>query len=504
MSHNITRRRFAQWTTSGALVMGLGAGPSPTHARQSAAVSWTSDDPHLSGNFAPVGAEIDVSNLPVVAGRIPRDLSGAYMRNGPNPLFKPLYYAYPMDGDGMIHAVYLSNGVARYRNRFVETGSLKVERRAGRAVYGSFTHPVPIDAALIGPDGHPGPFKNGAFISVLSHGGHLLALDEATTCYEMSMRLDTLGEWKAGTDQPIRLGAHNRRHPKTGALFALAYSIREPAVQFHRIDSAGKLTQTFSVALQSPTMIHDFVLTEHYIVLLACPAVFDLKAAQAGKPMLQWKPDLGTRIGLIALDGSSAEWLEADPFFVFHFGNAFERGGHLFIDYVRHERLNLGYAQSGHQVPTLHRMNIELASRKITDAEIAPMVVEFPRVNDRLNALPTRFVYLPTLTDTLKISNPPSATFNVMLKVNTETGEITRHDFGNRIAGECVFVPRNRRSREDDGYLATFAYDPVSGMSDFVLLDAARIESAPVAVVRLPQRVPQGLHGTWIEKGVVT
>ncbi len=80
---------------------------------------------------------------------------------------------------------------------------------------GSFTHPVPIDPALIGPGEPPGPFKNGAFISVLYHGGHLLALDEASTCYEMTPDLDTIGEWKAGTDEPINLGAHNRRHPRT-------------------------------------------------------------------------------------------------------------------------------------------------------------------------------------------------------------------------------------------------------------------------------------------------
>ncbi len=33
------------------------------------------------------------------------------------------------------------------------------------------------------------------------------------------------------------------------------------------------------------------------------------------------------------------------------------------------------------------------------------MVTEFPRVNDALDSLPTRFVYLPTLTDTLRLAN---------------------------------------------------------------------------------------------------
>ena len=164
----------------------------------------------------------------------------------------------------------------------------------------------------------------------------------------------------------------------------LAYSLREPKVEFHQIDASGNLAKTFSIALAAPTMIHDFILTEQHIVLLAGPAIFDLQAAQSGKPLLQWRPDLGTRIGLIALDGSSTQWLEADPFFVFHFGNGFERGGQLFLDYVRHDRLNLGYAANSQKPPTLHRMSIDLAGHKITDTEIANIVVEFPRINDSL------------------------------------------------------------------------------------------------------------------------
>jgi carotenoid cleavage dioxygenase-like enzyme len=498
MTKVISRREFNELLGSSALAIGFGG--RKALASENGDVGWTSDDPHLSGNYLPVEREMDVSNLKVISGRIPRDLSGAYMRNGPNPRFKPIYYAYPMDGDGMIHAVYFDNGQARYRNRFVRTIGFLTEQRAGRAIYGSLTHPVPIDPGLIGPGGDPGPIKDGAFISILRHGGHLLALDEASPCYELTMDLDTIGEWKAGTDKPIDLGAHNRRHPKTGALFTLAYSLREPTVEFHEIDPSGNVAKTFSIALAAPTMIHDFILTERHIVLLACPAIFDLQAAQSGKPLPQWRPDLGTRIGLIALDGSSTEWLDADPFFVFHFGNGFERGGHIVIDYVRHDRLNLGYATANRKVPTLHRMNIDLANRKIADAEIANMVVEFPRVNDALNALPMRFVYLPTLTNTLQLANPPSATFNAMLKVNAETGDIVRHDFGNRVAGEATFVPRKANRSEDDGYLAIFAFDPVNRTSDLVLLDAAHIDAEPVAVIRMPQRVPQGLHGAWIPK----
>jgi carotenoid cleavage dioxygenase len=494
---DITRRSFGG-VAAGAVATGLGQ-PAAT-ALEAAEITWVSDNPYLSGNFAPVGPERDVADLPVIAGRIPPDLSGAYMRNGPNPLFKPISYTYPMDGDGMIHAVYLDNGRARYRNRFVQTASLAIERRAGRAVYGGLVHPVAVDPALMHPGENPSPFKNGAFISVLRHGGHLLALGETSHCYEMTMELDTLGAWKAGTDRPIRLGAHNRRHPQSGALFALAYSVTEPVVEFHQIDASGRLVRSFAAALAAPTMIHDFVLTERHIVLLAGPAVFDLAAARAGGPLLQWKPDLGMRIGVLELDGSAPLWLEADPFFVYHFANGFERAGQIVVDYVRHASFGLGDTPAPGKPPSLHRLNIDLASRRIEDAQVMDPRVEFPRCNDTMEARPTRLVYLPTLTDTLRQQNPPSDTFNCMLKADIETGRVVRHDFGNKIAGEAVFVPRGNRA-EDDGYLAIFTFDPVARTSDFVLLDAAHIDAAPVAVVRLPQRVPQGLHGTWITKG---
>lgn len=471
-----------------------------TQDLQTEDIAWVSDDPHLSGNFAPIGPEIYAKDLPVIAGRIPPELSGAYMRNGPNPLFRPISFTYPVDGDGMIHAVYLDNGRARYRNRFVQTRGLAAERRAGRAIYGGVMQPVPVDPTLVGPEGDPGPFKNGAFISILRHGGHLLALGEAATCYEMTMDLDTVGEWRAGTDEPISLGAHNRRHPQTCELFALTYSIEQPVVEFHQIDASGNLVKTFAVTLSTPTMIHDFVLTEHHIVLLACPAVFDIKAAEAGQSVLQWRPNLGTRIGVVGLDGSPPAWLEADPFFVFHFANGFERGGHIVVDYVRHDALHLGQATDNRKMPTFHQMSIDPANRRIVDFEIADMIVEFPRVNDTLDALPTRFVFLPTLTDALSLTKPPSAAFNTIVKVDTETGNAVRHDFGSRLAGEAVFIPRAANGGEDDGYLAVFVFDPLNRTSDFVLLDAADIEADPVAVVRLPQRVPQGLHGTWIAK----
>ncbi|MGX1305500.1 carotenoid cleavage dioxygenase-like enzyme [Amorphus suaedae] len=459
--------------------------------------TWHSHDPHLSGVFTPVAREIDVADLTVVAGRIPEDLSGAYMRNGPNPLFQPLSYTYPLDGDGMVHAVYFDNGRARYRNRFVETRELAVERRAGRAVWGGLMAPMPIDPALLQAGEAGSPFKNGAFINVLAHGGHLLALGEAEAAYEMTMELETLGEWTAGTDRPLPIGAHNRRHPATGDLFAIAYDPGSPEVQVRRIDPAGRLADNFVVTLPASSMIHDFVLTERHVVLLVGPAIFDIEAAQHGGPFLAWRPELGTTIAVMELDGGDPTLFEAEPFFVYHFANGFERGGSIVIDYVRHPEFSLG-PDGADGAPHLHRLVLDPAARRIRDARISDFATEFPRVNDRLEAQATRFVYVPQLSGSLTHGPHPSATFNTITKVDTESGVTRTHDLGERVAGEPVFIPRPGASAEDDGYLAVFATDPAAMMSDLVLLDAADPSREPVAVIRMPQRVPQGLHGTWV------
>ncbi|MEN3792319.1 carotenoid oxygenase family protein [Fulvimarina sp. MAC3] len=460
-------------------------------------IDWRSDDPHLSGNFAPIGREIDADRLEVVAGKIPEYLRGAYIRNGPNPRYEPVSYNYPLEGDGMLHAIRFEGGRASYHNRYVRTRSFEIEDKAGHTVFGGLMTPRPIDTDLLGPHDDPdNPFKTSAFIGVMHHGNHLLALGEGEPAWEIGPDLETRGPWTAGTDEPIMLGAHNRVHPVTGDLFALAYDLEKPIVTMHHIGRDGVLRRSFDIALAAPSMIHDFVLTENHVVLLIGPLVFDMQAMMSGGSFLQWRPDLGTRIAVVPLSGGKPRWYEADPFFVFHFANGFERGGDIVIDYVRHQKLYVGYGEPNTQAPKLQRLVLNTVSGSVQEQCWFDKVAEFPRIDDRRNALASRYVYAPTLTNTLKGDDHASATFNCLLRIDTETGDVNAHDFGNRIAGEAVFIPRGEA--ETSGWLASYLYDPVSETSELVLLDAEAFSDEPVVRLRLPQRVPQGLHGTWV------
>src|SRR5262249_48879122 len=76
----------------------------------------------LTGAFAPATDEVTAFDLPVT-GRIPVELNGRYLRNGPNPLGLEDPEAYHLFvGEGMVHGVRLRDGRAEwYRNRWVRS-----------------------------------------------------------------------------------------------------------------------------------------------------------------------------------------------------------------------------------------------------------------------------------------------------------------------------------------------------------------------------------------------
>jgi carotenoid cleavage dioxygenase len=477
----LSRREFLD-RVAGA---GLAAGMAALERREAAAQAG----PHLSGNFAPVAEERDAADLPV-EGRLPDGLEGAYMRNGPNPAFPPLSYTYPLDGDGMVHAVYFEGGRARYRNRFVLTRGLRAERRAGRALYGGVGQPVPVDPAVVGPDGDPGPFKNIANTNVVRHAGQILALYEGGLPYALTDDLGTTGEWTFHGRLADAMTAHPRVDPASGELHFFRYAGRRPYLVYLVADRAGRLARRVPVALPEPVMLHDFVLTERHVVFFDCPAVFTERG-------FVWKGERETRVGVLARRSGRARWFSIAPFFVYHFVNAYDGERRITVDYVRHAAFGAGPPPPGpaRRPPALHRLTVNLAGGTVSDTQLDDHAVEFPRFDERRTGRAHRFAYVPTRVD----ATGPPGVFDALLRHDAERGTASVHRYGpGRFTGEAVFVPRPGATGEQDGWVLSFVYDAGRNASDLVILEAGDFTGAPVATVRLPVRVPEGLHGNWV------
>lgn len=444
-------------------------------------------NPFLLGGFAPVYDELTVTDLPV-RGAIPRDLRGVYMRNGPNAAYPPLSYTYPFDGDGMIHAVYFEDGKASYRNRFVVTSGLKVERRAGRAVYGGIMRPVRPDAALVGTDGDPGPFKNLANTSVIRHAGRYLALWEGGLPYEITRQLETVGSYDFSGKVPDAMTAHPKVDPATGELLMFRYAFKPPYLSLTVVDPNGSVARQVPLDVPAPFMVHDFVITAQYAAFFLCPVVFDFAKAKSGGSPLNWEPERGTRIAVVRRDGSGTiRWFDADAFFVFHFMNAYEAESRIVVDYIQHDAFGRSFGRR----PSLWRATIDLSSGTIKREQIDDRPGELPRVDPRVVGRPNRYGFMPV--------ERVASRFGGLACYDFTTGRSDVRDFGvGHEVDEPAFVARPGSRDEADGWIMTFVYDAASDRSSLVILDAREINRTPVAEIVLPQRVPHGLHGEWM------
>lgn len=451
---------------------------------------------YLQGNFAAIADESDINPLPI-RGKIPPDLRGVYVRNGPNPAFEPISYTYPFDGDGMLHAIYLNDDGANYRNRYVNTKSLALEKRLEHAIYGGIATPIPPDSKLLSPNDDPGPIKNGAFINVIHHANRTLALWEGGAAYEVDMNLNTVGEWCPGTTKPLEVGPHTRKDPDTGDLYFNNYNTKQAYLYYYCINSQGILSDTKIIEKQYVTMLHDFALTKNYFIIFDCPVIYNAKLLEQGINPLQWQENLGTRIGVTSRSDAHGGtlWLSTAAFFVYHFVNAYEEEHTIFVDYVRHNRFCLTSSpETTKQTPKLYRMSIDLNGKSLNEKVLCNEIVEFPTYNQDYTGKDYQFIYAPT-----KLRDKRE--FNGVIKYDIENNKVITHDFGDDAEiGEVTFATKANAKTEDDGYLMLFVYHRKTNTSDFVILDAKDITAEPLTIISLPRRVPHGLHGSWIPK----
>lgn len=488
-----TRREFLHWSTLASLSHVIG-GQILHAAPSNPPKEGEADSMFLRDNFAPVKEEVTVDSLEII-GSIPADLRGMYVRNGPNPMFKPRGTYHWFDGDGMLHGVHMQDAKASYRNRYVRTNGLALEEKAGKALYGGLLDPPSLQDILRGPSDM---FKNAGNTALVWHDGRLLALWEAGPPHEIRVpSLETVGIQDFAGKLRHNFTAHPKIDPKTGEMRFFGYGVIGAQVGYGVVNREGVVSHTAMFPMRFPAMMHDFAITENYSLFLELPEVLSI---EPGKGMFQYKPELGGRIGVVPSHGSPGEmrWFDIDPCFVFHTLNAFEQGDEIHLHACRAKEFPRIVSPEGASAkgrwnsewagfPRLSRWTIDLAKGTTRLDELDDLDVEFPRLNDSLMGRPNRFGYAMAFD------------FSSHVKYDLEKGDKRIHNHGKeRYAGEALFVPRADSKSEDDGWLLAYVFDQNRGKSELVILDAQSFDSVPVARILLPVRVPYGFHGAWI------
>lgn len=442
------------------------------------------------GLFAPVKEEVTAFDLSVT-GRIPPELNGRYLRNGPN--FMP-----GIDdtrnhwflGSGMVHGVKLRDGRAEwYRNRWVRSK---------------------VVAEALGEKWREGPVHGHDFAAnthILAQAGRILATVEGGSLpYEISDELNTLGPCDFAGTLSDGFAAHTKTDPRTGEVHAVAYSYLRDNVQHIVINKMGRVVSVTEIPVPDRPMMHDFALTEKYVVLYDLPVTFSLNAAKAGRFPYVWNPAHEPRVGLLSRQDSSigARWFPVEPCFVFHTLNAYEDGNRVCIDMCRYAGRYDVSLMTGPGPVTLDRWTVDPDNGKVTLRSLSERFFqEFPRIDDRMVGQRHRFGYTTAfkqLQDQVIGPTPETGhtSGNVLLQHNVETGAVEEHLFEHGAAGEAVFVPASLSGGENDGYVIAFAHDAEGGNTDLVILSAQDFAGEPVARIHLLVRIPLGFHGNWI------
>jgi len=465
-----------------------------------------SNHPYLGGAWTPLLEEVNASDLDVIAGRIPDDIDGVYLRNTENQVHQPLGRYHPFDGDAMLHQISFRDGVASYRNRFVRTRCFQAEQEAGGSLWGGLADP-PSLSKRPGFGAH-GSLKDNASTDVVVHAGSALA-----TFYQCGegYRVDASSLETLGPDSWVPLdgiSAHPKLDPVTGELMFFNYSKHAPHLHYGVVDRDNRLTAYMPIPLSGPRLPHDMAFTEHYSILNDMPLFWDAELLKKNVHAARLHKGLPSRFAVVPRHGGAVRWFEAAPTYVLHWVNAYEVGSEIVLDgYFQEEpepkpradappgyEHMMAYLDEYSFRPKLHRWRFDMRDGTTKEERLDDAILEFGSIDQRAAGRPYRYAYST-------LAEPGWFLFNGFARNDLRTGLRSEYRLApGRFASEAPFAPRIGGEGEDDGYLVSFVTDENTGTSECILLDARRIEDGPVARIALPHKICSGTHACWAER----
>jgi len=505
------RREFLNLAaTASALALTGPMGSAFSAARDAWATAFRAalrDKPYLLGWLGTQEARLKSPQL-TIEGQWPTDLRGTFFRNGSaRHEIGGMRYRHWFDGDGMVQAFRIADGKVSHLGRIVETDKVKAESKAGRALRRTFGTNFPGMETVRRPD-----FVNTANISVVWHANRLLALWEGGSAHRLNPEnLDTYGllHWSKRT-QGLPFGAHPRVDTD-GTLWNIGYGSAFGVLVLYRVGADGALKEARPVKVKDMPMVHDFVITEHHLLVILPPLVFERGEGKTILDSYTFHADRPARVLIVDKSNlSNQRWLEMPAHFTFHYGNAWEdTHGVIRLDEARYENSSVmfgplrdvmrGRGGSVKSRPAQqHLVTIDPMRGRIDETPLISRdyAVEFPHVDRRRAGRRYRKVTTLLSDPTARARHPMP---NTVARLDIETGGLSTYTYAaTTIPEEHLFVPKPGSDSEDDGWIVGTSLDFAAGVSRVSVFDAQHLHEGPLAVASLPYAIPLGFHGTFV------
>ena len=449
-------------------------------------------------------------------GDIPSSLlGGTYYLNGPSKLAEHGIRLHPFDGHGLLRKCHFSQQGIAFQNRYIETESYQKELKKGKICYRGIGG-LPYNNFF--QNWWAKTYKNPANTSVFPWQGKLLCGYEGGWPHVVHPKdLSTHGvETFSNTlVKGANFLAHTRYDARKQERFGISFKPgKNSTFYIHGYAQDGTSILQTDYTQFGMTLIHDFLISDHYIIVMENPILPDipvlLKALVGVEPMIKavHQQDRPARMLLFPRTGGEPKVINMDKTYIaFHHACASEtldEEGHVkqitlfscMFDSYSDFGAEFGY--QGNQKPyrdqfsatqappKLRKVTIDLHNEKCSTQEVSEWGIDFPIIHPAGDGRGATHVY-----GTAASPKGTFQPFDTFCRIHLQTGkeDTWKSDCG--YLGEGYFVPT--ADTEQEGHIILMAYRDDG--TDLLILDADDIASGPILRAPLPDVFPYGFHG---------
>ncbi|XP_077983649.1 beta,beta-carotene 15,15'-dioxygenase-like [Glandiceps talaboti] len=483
-----------------------------------------------------------------VKGTIPEWLSGSLLRNGPG-IYKvgQEKFKHFFDGLALLHRYNIKDGKVVYHNRFLRSDDYKEAigtNRIATSGFGTFAYPDPCKNIFQRFFSYFSMhITDNDAVALTQIGEEFYALTETPYIRRIDpVTLDTLGEKVDYSKVVAVTGASAHPHvDPDGTVYNIgvkygrycSYNIikippPDEGVTGNPLQKAS-IVCTMPISQPHPSYYHSFGLTENYFIFFEQPVLVNVWKlilspfyGRAYADNFDYHPELCTPIRVF--DRKSGQEVETkyftDALFVFHHINAFEKDGHLVIDLIGYDNINIikelymeelqaGIRPKSQPKPWRYVLPLNIVQKEEPEENLVTLekttatavrvddgrihcrhedlieldgFTELPRINYERNGKDYRYVY--TAGDFMMS----------LMKIDIETKTSKTWEEKDAHPSEPVFVPKPGATKEDEGVVLSSVMTVGENNPSFLLvLDGETFEE--IARAEVPVHVTYSLHG---------